>query len=337
MTAHEKKSFFAAYDWARSWQDLPWAHDEPTLFLAEICARRKPGRALDLGCGAGTDSVYLARQGWEVTALDFMPKALEFTRSRAQEAGVTVRPVEADITEWVVPESFDLVLDHGLLHNLDPGRSTAYRERVLRALADNGDFVLLHWHPRYPGQPGGRLGPLRVAREDLLEFFAPDLQERFFAREEFEDLPDLVGGGMSQACYWLRRNRAHAHPQELIDQVRATFRRNQVEVDAVLAAAGETPVKARVAATDLLAKLVGPGRFGITHVPVSPGEADSLLRTWAERAGQNPRTVANLFTLFTSSEHGDLCGAAPRCGQCEVRICKRLRYRSRITPVAGTG
>ena len=327
MTTTEKTTFFATYDWAKTWQDLPWAHAEPTLFLAEICERRKPGRALDLGCGAGTDSVYLAKRGWDVTALDFMPKALEYTQSRAAGAGVSVRTVEADITEWVPPAPFDLVLDHGLLHNMDAVRHPAYRDCVLKAIADDGDFVLLHWHPRYPGQPSGRMGPLRASREDLLKFFAPELQERFFAREEFEDLPDLVGGGMSQAYYWFRRNRAHSRPQELIDQVRATFRRNKVDVGTVLAAAGDGAVKAKVATGDLLARLTGPGRFGISSVTVSPGDADRLLKAWAERAGQNPREVANLFTLFTSSDYGDICGTAPKCGQCEVGICKRLRYR----------
>ena len=327
MTTNEKKTFFATYDWAKTWQDLPWAHAEPTLFLAEICQRRPPGRALDIGCGAGTDSVYLAKRGWDVTALDFMPKALEYTQGRAREAGVSVRTVEADIAEWVPPEPFDLVLDHGLLHNMDAVRYPAYRECVMKAIAEDGDFVLLHWHPRYPGQPSGRMGPLRASREEILKFFAPELQERFFAREEFEDLPDLVGGGMSQAYYWFRRNRAHSQPQVLIDQVRATFRRNKVDVEPVLAAAGDGAVKAKVAAGDLLARLTGPGRFGISAVPVSPGDADRLLKLWAERAGQNPREVANLFTLFTSSEFGDICGTAPKCGQCDVHICKRLRYR----------
>ncbi len=327
MSTHEKQTFFATYDWAKNWQDLPWAHEHPTLFLAEICQQRGPGRALDIGCGAGTDSVYLAKRGWEVTALDFMPKALQYTQARAKDAGVTVTPVEADITAWSPPAPFDLVLDHGLLHNMDPVRYPAYRQTVLDSIADEGDFVLLHWHPRYPGQPGGRMGPRRVGREDILTFFAPELQERFFAREEFEDLPDLVGGGMSQAYYWLKRNRAESHPLELIEQIRATFRRHQVDIDSALATAADKAVKAKVAAPDLLSRLVGPGRLGLSHQPPSPGEAETLVKRWSAAAGQDAQATLNLFTLFTASDFGDLCGRAPKCPQCEVRICKRLRYR----------
>jgi cyclopropane fatty-acyl-phospholipid synthase-like methyltransferase len=327
MATHEKNTFFQTYGWAKTWQDLPWAHDEATLFLAEICQRRKPGKALDIGCGAGTDSVYLAKRGWDVTALDFMPKALEFTESRAKEAGVSVTPVEADITEWVVPHQYDLVLDHGLLHNMDPQRYPAYRERIMAALADDADFVLLHWHPRFPGQANGKMGPRRVSREDILTFFAPELQERFFAREEFEDLPDIVGGGMSQAYFWMRRNQAHQHPRELIAQVQATLKRHKVDYEALISAAGNAPVEVKLAATDLMSRLLGPGRLGISHTVPDAGDAGPLLATWARHAGESPRYVENLFRIFMAADRGDLCGAMPKCGQCEVQICKRLRYR----------
>lgn len=327
MNTHEKKTFLATYDWAKSWQDLPWAHDEPTLFLAEICGRREPGRALDIGCGAGTDSVYLARQGWQVTSLDFMPKALEYTQSRAREAGVSVTPVEADITEWTAPHPYDLVLDHGLLHNMDPVRHPAYRQRVLEALAEDGDLVLLHWHPLFPGQGNGKMGPRRVGREEILAFFAPELQERYFAREEFEDLPDLVGGGMTQAYYWLRRNQAHQKPRELLAQVRATLARHQVDVDGLLSRAGDGRVPARQAAPDLLEKLVGPGRLGLSHQMPAEGQAVEIIRAFATHAGEDPRRVENLFRVFVSMDHGDVCGSTPKCAQCEVVYCKRLRYR----------
>jgi SAM-dependent methyltransferase len=327
MTTHEKKTFFATYDWAKTWQDLPWAHDDPTLFLSEVCRRRPPGRALDIGCGAGTDSVFLAQMGWDVTSLDFMPKALEYTQQRAREAGVKVTPVEADITEWRPSGAYDLVLDHGLLHNMDPVRYPAYRATVLAALSEDGDFVLLHWHPRYPGQANGRMGPTRVDREDVKTFFAPELQERFFAREEFEDLPDMVGGGMTQAYYWFRRNQAHSQPGKLVEQVHATLKRHGVDAQAMLRAAGEAPVDAQLPA-GLLAKLLGPGRLGISHRVPEPAEAAGILAAWAGHAGISPRQAENLLTIFASDKLGKVCvSGAPKCAECDVAFCKRLRYR----------
>jgi SAM-dependent methyltransferase len=321
MATHEKKTFFATYDWAKSWQDLPWAHDHPTLFLAEICQQRPPGRALDIGCGAGTDSVYLAGRGWRVTSLDFMPKALEYTRQRAEAAGVRVEPVEADITEWQPDGSYDLVLDHGLLHNMDPVRHTAYRQRVLQALAADGDFLLLHWHPRFPGQGNGRMGPRRAARDDIKAFFAPELQERFFAREEFEDLPDLVGGGMTQAYYWFRRNHADLQPQELLAQVRKTLQRHQVDLQKHAAGAAAVPA-------EMLARVLGPGRLGISHHVPEPGEVHDVLQAWARRAGEDAVAVTALLGVFAGEKLGNICNAAaPKCTECDVRFCKRLRYR----------
>jgi SAM-dependent methyltransferase len=327
MGTDELKTFMATYEWAKTWRDLPWAHDEATLFLAELCAKRKPGRALDIGCGAGTDSVYLAQRGWEVTALDFIPRALEFTAARAREAGVTVTPVQADITTWQSEQPYDLVLDHGLLHNLDPVRHPAYRQTVLQLLAGEGDLILLHWHPRFPGQVNGKMGPRRVSREDIQAFFAPELQERFFAREEFEDLPELVGGGMTQAYYWFQRNQAQRQAAVLIEQIEATLRRHKIDAAGLIAAAGSRPVAARLVSLDLPSRLIGPGRLGISHQVLAPVAAEQRLREWAAQSGLDAHHVQQLFNLFMSADHGDICGTTPKCTQCEVRFCKRLRYR----------
>jgi SAM-dependent methyltransferase len=316
MSTHEKETFIQTYQWARDWSQLPWAHDEPTLFLAELCKQRGGrGRALDIGCGAGTDSVYLAEQGWEVTALDFVPKALEFTQARAEAAGVSVQAVEADITTWDVPHAYDLVLDHGLLHNMDPVRYPAYRERLIDAVAPDGDFVLLHWHPSYPGQTNGEVGPTRRSRDDIKAFFAPEFQERFFAQEEFEDLPAMVGGGMAQAYYWFRRNQAHWQPAELVEQVRQTLQRNGYNIQP-----GEVPA----VADNLLARLVGPGRLGISHRVPADADAPGILADWAAGASGD---AVSLLHQFASEAHANLCGEMPKCGDCAVSFCKRLRYR----------
>jgi SAM-dependent methyltransferase len=318
MSTDARNTFTATYDWARDWRDLPWAHEEPTLFLADLCARRAPGRALDIGCGAGTDSVYLARQGWEVTALDFIPKALEYTRQRAAEAGVSVTPVEADITRWQVPGTWDLVLDHGLLHNLPQDIHAAYRERVLAALAPGGDFILLHWHPRRPGQPDGRMGPRRVSREAVNRFFAPELQECLFAREEFEDLPDMVGGEMAQAYYWFRHNPVWLDPAGLLDQVELTQRAQAVS------AAGVAPGSVDPA---LLARVIGPGRLGLASEPPDPAEVEAALVSWASAAGRPAADVLALLRRFADAAAGGPCTANPRCSDCQVSYCKRQRSR----------
>ncbi|MGI9290793.1 MAG: class I SAM-dependent methyltransferase [Gammaproteobacteria bacterium] len=317
MSTHEKNTFTATYDWASKWEDLPWSHSEPTLFLSEVCRRREPATALDIGCGGGTDSLFLASQGWDVTALDFIDKALEYTQQRAKDAGLSLTTVEADITTWEPPQQYDLILDHGLLHNMDPERHDAYREVLLKALAPGGEFILLHWHPAYEGQQNGKMGPTRVGRADIKRFFAPELQERYFAREEFEDLTSLVGGAMVQAYYWFRHNKSWLQPAELIAQIEATLARHSVEVTDVSGAVSD----------ELLAIIFGPGRFGYRYDLPEVAEVKDLIAELAERAGKDTDYVGNLLQVFASADHSNICITDARCDVCEVSFCKRLRYR----------
>ena len=63
-----------------------WDTAEPRPELEGLLPGRRPGRALDLGCGTGTDAIYLASQGWEVTGVDFVPEAIATARTRARAA-----------------------------------------------------------------------------------------------------------------------------------------------------------------------------------------------------------------------------------------------------------
>ncbi|MCC5794277.1 MAG: class I SAM-dependent methyltransferase [Chromatiales bacterium] len=317
MGKDARSTFAATYAWASDWRELPWAHESPTLFLAEICARRAPGRALDLGCGAGTDSLFLASRGWSVTALDFMPQALAYTRERARDAGLGLHTIEADITTWAPEGQWDLVLDHGLLHNLDPAVHQAWRERVLAALAPDGDFVLLHWHPLYPGQPDGRMGPRRVDRASIRAFLAPELVETWFALEEFEDLPDMVGGGMAQACYWFRRSPAWQDPAGLVTALSAT-----------LECAGIDWHSGRPTADPaLLARIAGPGRLGLAPRTPSPEAASASVLDWARHHGLDGRVLLAMLAAHADQASGGCCTANPRCGDCGITQCKRQRQR----------
>lgn len=76
------------------------------LALADLT----PGTALDAGCGAGAEAIWLAAQGWEVTGTDVSAEALAAAAERASEAGVGIDWVEADATTWEPPVPLDLVV-----------------------------------------------------------------------------------------------------------------------------------------------------------------------------------------------------------------------------------
>lgn len=86
------------------------ADADPTL--VEACAGLTPGRALDLGTGAGRNALWLARQGWRVTAVDFSTVALERARASALATGVTGIDWQLhDLLEWRPPTAaFELVV-----------------------------------------------------------------------------------------------------------------------------------------------------------------------------------------------------------------------------------
>jgi 2-polyprenyl-3-methyl-5-hydroxy-6-metoxy-1,4-benzoquinol methylase len=82
----------------------------PNRFLVEIADDLMPGRALDLAAGAGRNAVWLARQGWEVTAVDFSGEGLRRAEALAAHHGVKIATVRADLIEYSPPaQAFDLV------------------------------------------------------------------------------------------------------------------------------------------------------------------------------------------------------------------------------------
>ncbi len=113
--------------------------------LAEFVRDHQPGRALDLGCGTGTDALYLASQGWEVVGVDFVPEAIETARARALAQGSAARFFGGDVTrlaETGVTGPFDLVVDIGCYHAIPEGRRDRYAAGVAFVTRPGADFYL---------------------------------------------------------------------------------------------------------------------------------------------------------------------------------------------------
>jgi SAM-dependent methyltransferase len=193
------------YARAHSPADLPWHQSEPPQLLAAAAESRSGrGRALDVGCGAGTFSIYLARRGFEVTALDVIPKALELGAALAREAAVDVHFVEGDLLTWKAPATFDLVLDSGCLHSLVAGSPLLYKQRLLDWLAPGSDYVLGHWGKRH-ALDWRPIGPRRRSRSDLVALFAPELVEHAHHEELMTGVPMPFGPSVLGLGIWFKR------------------------------------------------------------------------------------------------------------------------------------
>jgi SAM-dependent methyltransferase len=137
------------------------------LFAREEEGRQPPyGPALDLGCGSGIWGVELARRGWQVTGVDFVPKAVRRARERARQAGVELRLVEGDVTKLRatgVGSGFRFLVDFFLFHDelTDEQREAMGRE-VSAIAAPDATLLMTAWAP-------GRRGPLPrgASRRDI--------------------------------------------------------------------------------------------------------------------------------------------------------------------------
>ena len=123
----------------------PWDHGIVPPELLELISTHSPGRALDLGCGTGTSSLALARAGWRVTGVDFIPHAIRKSRRKAASAGLSVDFRVANVTRLpaqVLNQPRDLVLDIGCFHGLTSGERTRYLENLIRLLAPGGNWLI---------------------------------------------------------------------------------------------------------------------------------------------------------------------------------------------------
>jgi SAM-dependent methyltransferase len=121
----------------------PWDSGITPPELEELIRDHPPGRAIDLGCGTGTNAITLAQHGWQVRGIDFVPKAINKGLRKAEQAKVQVDLKVGDVTNPKFFEgNYDLILDIGCYHTLSEEQRTAYRENLSRHLAEDGTYLL---------------------------------------------------------------------------------------------------------------------------------------------------------------------------------------------------
>ena len=130
------------------WDGHPLAKSLTGLVEGEGRAPLAPGTALDLGCGTGDNSIYLAKHGWQVTGVDYVAKAVDKARAKAAASKVAVNFARADVTRLSsegVGENFGLIVDNGCLHGMSDEDRDAYVREVTAVAAPDARLLLVEF------------------------------------------------------------------------------------------------------------------------------------------------------------------------------------------------
>ncbi len=165
----------------------------PPEVVALVESSSSHGRALDLGCGSGTNSIYLAKHGFDVVGVDFSPRAIEMARKKARQAGAAVDFHIGDVTDLdFLHAPFELVLDIGCFHSLDAARRARYAENLARLTCPGAVFML------HGFEPGGLLYNRGITPEEVQRRFAAHFVVRRVERGTGRN-------GRASAWFWLSR------------------------------------------------------------------------------------------------------------------------------------
>lgn len=152
------------------------------------------GRALDLGCGTGTNAIYLARAGFQVTGVDFSTRAVAAARAKARRAKLAIDFYTGDVTRLDhLSDPFEFVLDIGCFHSVELSRRKDYVAEIARLTQPGALFMLYAFGPRQT-----LLRKLGATVEQVKRML-----EGSFLLEQLEQGTDR--GEVSSAWYWFRR------------------------------------------------------------------------------------------------------------------------------------
>lgn len=194
-------------DWNQRYvdRDTPWDSQIPSRELDRVLdeGRIPVGRALELGCGAGTNAVFLAQRGFNVTAIDLSPLALEQARERASAAGVDVHFIEADITRVLIERaSFDFIFDRGCYHCVRRIDLAGFLKVVEHYTRPGSRWLTLTGNANETGDPDK--GPPRLTEQEIRTDLGGLFDFEFVREIHFED-KGHIDGPLGWSCLMTRK------------------------------------------------------------------------------------------------------------------------------------
>jgi len=168
--------------------EIPWNIETPPDILVSLVesGKVKPCKTIDLGCGTGNYSIYLASLGFEVAGIDNSPTAIKVAQENAKKKGVKcdffVANVLGNLNEVTRP--FDFAYDWELLHHIFPEQRQRYVKNVYKILNPRGKFLSVCFSKKDP-QFGGS-GKYRKTRLGTILYFSSEHELRELFKPYFK-------------------------------------------------------------------------------------------------------------------------------------------------------
>lgn len=197
-------------DWNETYQGnfLPWDSGVPESHLVEAVEQGliPRGRALEVGCGTGTNAVWLAAQGFDVVAIDVAERAIERARAKLRpELAARCRFEARDFLGGApLDGQFQLVFDRGCFHCFDrKEEQSAYAERVAQRLAPNGVWLSVIGSTEGPAR---EVGPPRRSALDVVSAAEPFMELVQLRAIVLDPIPGNTSSPKAWIVLWRHRS-----------------------------------------------------------------------------------------------------------------------------------
>ena len=172
---------------------LPWELGRPRKVLVELVEKGliKKGKALDICCEAGTNAIYLAKKGFQVTGMDISPKAIEIAKEKARKANAKTQfRVQNFLNLPFKDEEFDFVFDMGCFHHVKVKDRGTFINGVHRVLKKGGSYFMVCFSERNGSAWN------HFTKEQIIQLFS-----NYFKIKNIEHVASVEGDGYTRYFY----------------------------------------------------------------------------------------------------------------------------------------
>lgn len=151
----------------------PWDIGRPQGVFVQLVEKGilRDSPVLDVGCGTGEHSLFLAAKGFDVTGIDSAPRVIEKAKRKARERKLKATFLVHDAFDLAaLNRTFSTVIDNGLFHVFGNRERVRFRNALHAAMRPGGTYFMMAFSDKEPTDWGG---PRRVSREEILAVFAP--------------------------------------------------------------------------------------------------------------------------------------------------------------------